>query len=81
MLNVMGEISNMAAGNACSMINKKNKLFGLRVAPPTIFHGESINISKAELETTYSAETKTAYGEISINVGFKRGEEEWMSNI
>ncbi len=81
MLNVMGEISNMIAGNACSMINKKNKLFGLRVAPPTIFHGESINISKAELETTYSAETKTAYGEISINVGFKRGEEEWMSNI
>lgn len=80
MLNVMGEISNMIAGNACSMINKKNKLFGLRVAPPTIFHGESINISKAELESIFSAEAKTAYGEIDINIGFLRGEEEWMSN-
>jgi DNA-binding NarL/FixJ family response regulator len=81
MLNVMGEFSNMAAGNACSMINKKNKIFGLRVAPPTIFHGESINISKAELETNFSAVAKTAFGEMSINIGFKRGDEEWMSNI
>jgi Response regulator containing a CheY-like receiver domain and an HTH DNA-binding domain len=81
MLNVMGEISNMAAGNACSMMNKKNKILGLRVAPPTIFHGESINISKAELETTYTAEVKTAFGDMSINVGFGRGDDEWMSNI
>ena len=81
MLNVMGEISNMAAGNACSMMNKKNKVFGLRVAPPTIFHGESINISKAELETTYTAEVKTAFGDMSINVGFGRGDDEWMSSI
>ncbi|MDD7795476.1 response regulator [Clostridium sp. 'White wine YQ'] len=80
-LNVMGEISNMAAGNACSMMNKKNKIFGLRVAPPTIFHGESINISKAELETTYTAEVKTAFGDMSINVGFGRGDDEWMSSI
>src|SRR5471030_2035616 len=26
MLNAMGEVSNMAAGNACSMINKRNKI-------------------------------------------------------
>ena len=81
MLNVMGEISNMVAGNACSMINKKNKIFGLRVAPPTIFHGESISISKAELESNFSATAKTEFGEIAINIGFKRGESEWMSNI
>lgn len=81
MLNIMGEVSNMAAGNACSMINKKNKIFGLRVAPPTIFHGESISISKAELESNFSAKAKTEFGEIAINIGFKRGEDEWMSNI
>ena len=80
-LNVMSEIANMFAGNACSMINKKNKLFGLRVAPPTTFHGESINISKAELENTYSANVKTQFGDLSINIGFKRGDGEWMSII
>ena len=81
LLNVMSEIANMFAGNACSMINKKNKLFGLRVAPPTTFHGESINISKAELENTYSANVKSQFGDLSINIGFKRGDGEWMSII
>jgi len=81
LLNVMSEIANMFGGNACSMINKKNKLFGLRVAPPTTFHGESINISKAELENTYSAIAKSQFGNITINIGFNRGEGEWMSTI
>ena len=81
MLNVMGEIANIYAGNACSMINKKNKLFGLRVAPPTIFHGESISISKGELETIFSAIVNSAFGEIAMNIGFNRGDEEWISNI
>lgn len=81
LLNVMSEIANMFAGNACSMINKKNKLFGLRVSPPTTFHGESINISKAELENTYSANVKSQFGNLSINIGFNRGEGEWMSII
>ena len=80
-LNVMSEISNMIAGNACSMINKKNKVFGLRVAPPTTFHGESISISKAELEAAYSANAKTQFGDLSISIGFGRGEGEWMSII
>lgn len=81
MLNVMGEISNIYAGNACSMINKKNKLFGLRVAPPTIFHGESINISKGELETSFSAIVNSVFGEMAMSIGFNRGDEEWISNI
>jgi DNA-binding NarL/FixJ family response regulator len=80
-LNVMAELSNMAAGNACSMINKKNKIFGLRVAPPTTFHGESISISKAELEAIYSAVAKTQFGDLSMSIGFGRGEGEWMSII
>lgn len=81
LLNVMSEVANMVAGNACSMINKKNKLFGLRVAPPTTFHGESISISKAELDSTYSANVKTKFGDLSISIGFGRGEGEWMSII
>jgi len=80
-LNAMSELSNMIAGNACSMINKKNKIFGLRVAPPTTFHGESISISKADLEAVYSANAETQFGDLSISIGFGRGEGEWMSII
>lgn len=81
MLNVMGEFTNIVAGNACSILNRKNKLYGLRVAPPTIFHGESIKISKGELETTTSSIADTVFGAIYMNIGFVRGSEEWMSNI
>lgn len=80
-LNAMSEVANMYAGNACSMMNKKNRLFGLRVAPPTTIHGESINISKAELEINYTAKINSKFGEFDINIGFRRGESEWMSNI
>lgn len=79
--NVVSEIANMFVGNACSMINKKDKVFGLRVAPPTTFHGESINISKAELEDNYNAVIESEFGNLSINVGIKRGDGEWMSII
>ncbi|WP_234122285.1 response regulator [Clostridium hydrogenum] len=81
MLNVIGEISNIIAGNACSVINKKNKLFGFRVAPPTIFHGESLTISKPELESVKGAMAKTNFGEIYMSIGFQRRSGEWMSNI
>lgn len=80
-LNVLAEIANMLSGNACSMINKKNKLFGLRVAPPTTLHGESINISKPEIEDGYAAKIKSDFGDIQIHITFKRGEEQWMSII
>lgn len=76
-LAMLGEFANIIAGNACSMLNRKNKVFGFRVAPPTIFHGESLNISKTILDTT-SIVAKTTFGEIYLSVGFKRGEEEWM---
>ncbi|QXE20985.1 response regulator [Clostridium sp. 001] len=81
MLNIMGEICNMVAGNASSVLNRKNKLLGLRVAPPSIFYGNSINISKAELDTTTSSVANTEFGEIYVNVGFQRRSGEWMSNI
>ncbi|WP_394884374.1 response regulator [Clostridium butyricum] len=80
-LNVVSEVANMLAGNGCSIINKKNKVFGLRVAPPTTIHGESISISKAELECNFSADIKSEFGNISLNLGFRRGESEWMSDI
>ncbi|WP_053956000.1 response regulator [Inediibacterium massiliense] len=76
-LAMVGEFANIVAGNACSMLNKKNKIFGLRVAPPTIFHGESLHLSKSNIQTT-SILGQTDFGEICLNIGFKRGEEQWM---
>lgn len=75
-LAMIGELSNIIAGNACSILNRKNKILGLRVAPPTIFHGTSLSISQIMVEST-SIISQTAYGEVYLNVGFKRGEEEW----
>lgn len=73
-LNVAGEFANIIAGNACSMMNRKNKVYGLRIAPPTIFYGESIKISKSKIDTL-SVVTHTDFGEVLLNVGFIRGEE------
>ncbi|MCY6484113.1 response regulator [Clostridium aestuarii] len=73
-LAMSGEFANIVAGNACSILNRKNKVLGLRVAPPTIFHGKSLNISKTTLDTI-SVAAKTQFGEMYLNVGFKRGEE------
>jgi len=73
-VNIMGEVSNIAAGNACSLMNKTNKLFGLRVAPPTIVYGESIIISKTDFDTAFSVTAGTVFGEVFMNVGFNRGD-------
>ncbi|MBU5592764.1 response regulator [Clostridium sp. MSJ-4] len=72
-LNIIGEVANIISGNACSMINRKNKVFGLRVAPPTIFYGKCLNISQAMIEGL-AVEIDTDFGQVYINIGFKRGE-------
>jgi DNA-binding NarL/FixJ family response regulator len=74
---VLGEFTNIVAGNACSMLNKKNKALGLRVSPPSILHGDSMMISHPNFSTT-TAIADTNYGEILINAGFKRSDEKWI---
>lgn len=73
-INMMGEVANIVAGNACSMLNKKNEILGLRVAPPTVVYGESITISKLKLDTVTSIEADTVFGEIYMSLGFNRSE-------
>lgn len=73
----LGEFSNIIAGNACSILNRKNKALGLRLAPPSILSGDSVLISAPTFKTT-SAIAETSFGELLLNVGFKRGAEEWM---
>ncbi|WMJ81133.1 response regulator [Clostridium sp. MB40-C1] len=76
-LAMMAEFANIIAGNACSLLNRKNKAFGLRVAPPAVFHGSSLNISKTIIQSK-SVVAETIFGEISIDAGFTRGDSEWM---
>lgn len=76
-LAMMGEFANIVSGNGCSLMNRKNKIYGFRVAPPTIFHGTSLSISQTILDSK-SIIFNTTFGEIYLNVGFKRGDAEWM---
>jgi len=72
----LAEYTNIVAGNACSILNRKNKAFGLRLAPPSIMHGDRMLISQAPFKTV-SAVGDTDFGEVLLNVGFKRGEDKW----
>lgn len=73
-VNAIAEFANIIAGNACSLINRTNNLYGFRVAPPTVVYGESIKISKAELNTVFSVVAGTSFGDVYMNVGFSRSE-------
>ena len=73
----LGEFTNIISGNACSVLNRKNKALGLRVAPPTVLHGESVQISAPSFNTT-TVVAETAYGELLLNAGFQRGDDHWM---
>jgi DNA-binding NarL/FixJ family response regulator len=74
MMAVLSEFTNIISGNACSVLNKKNKAFGLRVAPPSILRGDSVLISAPSFKTT-TALADTNFGEVLLNVGFRKGEE------
>lgn len=71
----LGELTNIIAGNACSILNRRNKALGLRLAPPSILLGDSVVIAAPTFKTT-SAIAESNFGELLLNVGFKKGEVE-----
>ncbi|MBP1737053.1 MAG: two-component system response regulator [Oscillospiraceae bacterium] len=73
----LGEFANIIAGNACSILNRKNKALGLRLAPPSVLSGENVTISACDFNTV-TAIGETTFGELLLNVGFKGGDDEWM---
>ena len=77
MMGVLGEFANIVSGNACSVLNRKNKALGLRIAPPSILHGDEILISAPDFDTT-TAIAENRFGEILLNIGFQRGDDKWM---
>lgn len=73
----LSEFANIIAGNACSILNRKNKALGLRMAPPSLLYGDSILISAPGFGTT-SAVADSDFGKLLLNIGFSEGEDEWM---
>jgi len=71
------EFINIIAGNACSLINGLNSSFGLRVSPPTVFHGKDITIAIGDITST-SFVIRTDLGDMFMNAGFQRGDDKWI---
>lgn len=69
-LSAISEFANIVAGNACSILNRKNKALGLRMAPPSILYGESVLISAPHFQTT-TATAELPFGRLLMNVGFQ----------
>lgn len=76
-INFLSEFTNVIGGNACSLLNGLNRSFGLRVSPPTVFRGKDIIISIGDIMSE-SFVIKTDLGEVFMNVGFQKGDVEWM---
>lgn len=77
MIAMAGEFANVVGGVACSMLNKKDKSFALRVAPPSIFFGTTTEVvsPNIQVKNTYA---ETDYGRIYLGIGFKKGSVLWM---
>jgi DNA-binding NarL/FixJ family response regulator len=75
-LAMIAEFANIVSGNACSLLNKKNKDFHFRVTPPSIFYGGSPEVASPNIEKK-AVYADTSCGKMYLNVGFKRGAELW----
>lgn len=76
-LAMVAELANIVAGIACSMLNKKDKAYGLRVSPPSVFSSTNSEIASPNLKirATYA---QTTFGPIFLGVGFKKGSTLWI---
>ena len=77
LLAMVSELANIIAGIACSMLNKKDKAYALRVSPPSLFHGNTAEIVSPSVKIQKSL-AQTDYGSIFLGVGFKKGSVLWM---
>lgn len=76
-LAMVSELANIIAGIACSMLNKKEKAFSLRVSPPSLFHGNTAEITSPSVKI-HQFLAATDFGDIFLGVGFKKGSVLWM---
>lgn len=71
------EYANVIGGVACSMLNKKDKTFGFKVAPPSVFFGETTEIFSPNISLR-SVNAATDFGQVYMSLGFKKGLVLWM---
>jgi CheY-specific phosphatase CheX len=76
-LGMAAEFANIFGGVACSMLNKKEKAFGLKVAPPNVFHGAASEIISPNINIK-SIYADTDFGRVIVSIGFKKGSVLWM---
>ncbi|NPV91982.1 MAG: response regulator [Firmicutes bacterium] len=76
-LAMVGELANVVAGVACSMLNKKDKSLGLRVSPPSLFYGAPTEIISPSIKN-HVFDVETDFGSVYLSVGFKKGSVLWM---
>jgi DNA-binding NarL/FixJ family response regulator len=76
-LAMVAELANIVGGIACSMLNKKEKSFGLRVSPPSLFHGTPAQVACPNLKID-GIYAQTDLGRIFLGIGFKKGSVLWM---
>ncbi|MCM0760975.1 response regulator [Sporomusa sphaeroides DSM 2875] len=71
------EFANVVGGIACSMLNKKDKAFSLRVSPPSVFYGAQTEIASPGIRL-HCLYADSDFGRIYLGVGFKKGSVLWM---
>ncbi|KLU67596.1 chemotaxis protein CheY [Desulfosporosinus acididurans] len=76
-LAMVAELANIIAGVACSMLNKKDKSYSLRVSPPSVFFSSSSEIASPNLKIQASY-AQTTFGPVFLGIGFKKGAASWI---
>lgn len=76
-LTMVAELGNIIAGTACSQLNKMDNSYSLRVSPPSLFTGDTSQISIPSLNLQI-CRAESEFGRIVLGVGFKKGSTIWM---
>lgn len=77
MLAMVAEFANIVAGVACSMLNKMDKSFSLRVSPPSLFYGAPAEIASPSIQVR-GVYAELECGKVFLGIGFKKGSVLWM---
>lgn len=71
--NLLAEIANIIAGNACSILNMRERNYKFRLSSPSVFYGKDLRIfSEKENNNFYAAESE--FGLIFIATSFSKGD-------
>lgn len=76
-LAMAAEFANIVGGVACSMLNKREQAFGLRVSPPSVFYGIQTEIASPTI-ALQGMFAFSDFGQIYLGIGFKKGLVLWM---